>query len=448
MRVIPILVVLGTALTPLQGAVAQDGGNFEPQAAAAEPRLSAEQVFALAAQAAAEGDLAFAESAYQALTNDPDLELRTEARFRLAKLYADRLDRPRDAAALLRRILDDKPEEPSIRIELARVQALMGNYAAAERELRSVSAGELPAEVIQMVRFYANALASGKPSGGSIAVALAPSSNINRATTRTTLDTVIGDFTLNEDARARSGVGLSLRGQAYRRIPLSASTRILARVSGDADIYRQGDFSDLAIAGQVGPEWRWGRDQFALAAAVSHRWFGYSPYILNYGLTATWRHPLSARAQLRIDGSGTREINRVNRLQTGGRYGLSAALDTALSRTSGAGVSLYGNRFEARDPGYATTSVGTGIYYYREFGRTTAVVDAGYSHLAADKRLFLYPEERRDDRLAASISGTFRSLSIGTFAPLLKLRWERNFSTINIYDFKRLAGEVGIVSAF
>ena len=69
--------------------------------------LSAAEVFAVADQARDAGDYATAETAYLALTQDPDLELRTEARFRLARMYAYRMDRKRDAAVLYRRILDD-----------------------------------------------------------------------------------------------------------------------------------------------------------------------------------------------------------------------------------------------------------------------------------------------------------------------------------------------------
>ena len=67
----------------------------------------------------------------------------------------------------------------------------------------------------KLVRFYANALSAEKPLGASIEVALAPDSNVNRATRADTLSTVIGDFTLSDDAKSSSGLGLALRGQAY-----------------------------------------------------------------------------------------------------------------------------------------------------------------------------------------------------------------------------------------
>jgi len=182
--------LVATALAAAVPAYAQQDGTTTAS-------LSAAELFAFADRARDAGDYATAETAYLALTRDPDLELRTEARFRLARMYATQMDRKRDAAVLYRRILDDKPDAAPVRLELARVLAELGDYQAARRELRAVQAGALPPEVAQLVRFYANALSATKRLGGSIDLAIAPSSNINRATSSDTLDTVIGDFDLS-----------------------------------------------------------------------------------------------------------------------------------------------------------------------------------------------------------------------------------------------------------
>ncbi|WP_084384668.1 surface lipoprotein assembly modifier [Novosphingobium naphthalenivorans] len=411
-------------------------------------RLSAAQVFALADAARAKGDFATAEAAYHALESDPDPELRTEARFRLGMMLADDLHRYTDAAIAFRRILDDKPGAARVRLELARVLAMTGDMRAAEREFRAAEAAGLPPQVERMVRFYANALNARKPFGGSFEVALAPDSNINRATRSDTLGTVIGDFTLDKDAQAKSGVGLDLRGQAYWREGLEKGTDLLVRVSGGGSLYRDSAFNDISTGLQIGPQYASGKDRITLAAGPTWRWYGKSLYSLSYGGTANWQHPTGKRSQLRIEGGITHVENKRNALQVADDFTLSASLDRAFSARMGGGVQVYGFREAARDPGYSLASGGASVYVFREVGRTTLIGTAGYSHLEADARLFLYPHRRVEDRYSASLAATLRALHVGAFAPLVRVKWERNRSSIEIYDYKRVSAELGVSSAF
>ncbi|KPL67950.1 hypothetical protein SZ64_07350 [Erythrobacter sp. SG61-1L] len=418
---------------------AQEAGGVE---------MTAAQLFQYADAARDRGDFETAEAAYRALTQDPDVELRTEARFRLALMLADRMNKPREGAVLLRRILDDKPDAAAVRLQLARLQAQMGNMGEARRELRAAEATGLPPQVEQQVRFFANALSALKRTGGGFEVAAAPSTNINNATHSDTLGTIIGDFTLDDDAKAQSGIGLSVRGQLYHRLPVGAKTDILLRASGSADLYRKSRFDDISASLQAGPQWRWGADRFSLAGAASWRWYGMDPYSTSYGVTGNWQHPLGKRTQLRMDGTVLLEDNHRNNLEDGERYTLAVGLDRAFSARFGGGFQINGSRDVASDPGYSTASGGVNTYLYREMGRTTTVLNLGYRRLEADKRLFLYPQRRKDDTFSASLSGTFRGLTFGTFAPLVRVAYQRNWSTVEIYDFDRISAEVGLVAAF
>lgn len=438
MRFLAVVVAMGLA------AAAQAQETPPP----ATVTLTPVELFAFADRAREAGDYAVAEKAYRALAANPDVELRTEARFRLGMMLADDQKRYRDAAVEFRAILDEKPGAARVRLELARMHALLGNLASAEREFRAAEAAGLPPEVDQMVRFYANALSSRKPFGGSFEVAVAPDSNINRATRSDTLGTVIGDFDLNRDARARSGIGLSLRGQAYYRAALGKDVKLLTRLSASGDIYRASDFDDIAVSAQTGPELAAGKDRITLSLGPTWRWYGMEPYSLSLGGGLAWQHPMGKRGQLRLEGAVNKVDNRRNDLQDGETYSLSASLDRAFTSRAGGGLQVYGLRDDARDPGYATITGGVGGYLFREFGKTTAVFSLGYSHLEADERLFLYPRRRIENRYTASLAGTFRSLRVGSFAPFARLRWERNASSIEIYDYGRVAAEMGVTTAF
>lgn len=410
--------------------------------------LSAAQLFDFAKQAQAADDVEAARTAYLALAENPDIEIRTEARFRLAMMLAEKGKNYREAAVLLREILDEKPNAARVRVELARIQALMGNLGAAERELRAAQAAGLPPEIEPLVRFYAQALGARKPFGGSLEVTFAPDSNVNRATRSETLGTVIGNFDLSRDARETSGLGLSLRGQAYVRAAVDPHVDILLRASGAARLYRDGEFDDYATSFQAGPQFLSGTDRISLAGLVGWRWYGREPYEFSYGLTGNLQHPLGKRAQMRVDGAVTRSEDRRSSLRDADRYSLSVGIDRAFTSSFGGGVHASGLRQAARDPGYSTVGGGIGGYLFVEMGKVTSVLSIKYDYLEADKRLFLYPKRRVDNRYEVGVSATLRKFRVGSFAPILKLSFERNTSTIELYDYKRIAGEVGITAAF
>ena len=403
---------------------------------------------ALADDARARGDFARAETLYRALTQDRDLALRNEARFRLALMLADTLDRKREGAVLLREILDEQPDASRVRLELARLQAQMGNFSEAERELRSASAAGLPPEVERQVRFLTRSLVNAKPFGVELEVAIAPDTNINRATRSDTLDTIIGEFELDEDAQAQSGIGLATRGSVYGRIGLEGDTDLLVRAFGSGRFYEQSQFEDTLVGVQAGPHYRSGRDRLEFSALANRRWFGGEHYSDSYGATGVWRHPLSPRSQLRVDAGLIYTDDQLNDLRDAERASVAFSVDRALKPTRGIGLRVDGARSFAEDPGYSLSSGGISAYGYEEIGSVTAVARLGYQRIEADRRLLLYPERRVDNRLEANFSATLRSLRLATFAPQVRVGYERSFSSVGIYDYSRLATELGIVAAF
>ncbi|MEM8724147.1 MAG: tetratricopeptide repeat protein, partial [Pseudomonadota bacterium] len=137
---------------PGQDSTALDQSERASPASSDSITLSPRQLFELASRLVVEERYDDAEQAYRALATNPDIEIRTEARFRHGMMLADRLQRFTEAAVLFRQILDEKPDAARVRIELARMQLLLGNLRSAEREFRAASAGGLPPEVEQLVR--------------------------------------------------------------------------------------------------------------------------------------------------------------------------------------------------------------------------------------------------------------------------------------------------------
>ncbi|HZF42525.1 MAG TPA: surface lipoprotein assembly modifier [Sphingomonadaceae bacterium] len=409
--------------------------------------LSAVEIFALAAAAERGGRYADAEALYRALARDPDLEIRSEARFRLGVMLSART-RHADAALVFRELLDEKPGAQRVRLELARVLALIGDEAAARRELRAAQAGGLPPNVAAVVDQFTDALRSRRPYGASISIALAPDSNINRATDAQTLDTIIAPLDLSEDARERSGVGLKVGAQAFARLRLAPRLSLLPRLSGQSELYREKRFNDVSGSVGLGLELVSGADRIRPSAGATWRYYGGDLYARTQNVSVGWSHPLGRVAQLDTDVSVSRARYLQNPLQNGWIYDLGASYQRAFDARSGGTLSLSATRQSAEDAGYSTTSGGATLLGYREFGRTTAFASAGVRRLVGDERLFLFPEKRREWLLSASLGATFRAATVAGFAPLVRLSFERNASSVGIYDYTRRSAEFGITRAF
>ena len=140
------------------------------------------------------------------------------------------------------------------------------------RELRALRSVELPPTVAKFVDRLAASLQSSKPLSLQIEVSAAPDTNINRATSSDTLGTVIGDFDLSDEAKAKSGIGFGFRGMARARTSLSSAMTIEARSGLEANIYRHKEFNDISLDVSVGPRLRVGSSSFGLEVGAVQQW--------------------------------------------------------------------------------------------------------------------------------------------------------------------------------
>lgn len=420
--------------------------NAQPPPPPVEPvYLTAAQLFEAADRALAAGDTKFAEQALLALTTNPDVLVRSEARFRLAKHLALREQR-RDAALLLRRLLDEQPEARAARLELAGLLQQLGDEDGALRQLRALRTSDLPPNVARFVDRLTASLQASRPLGFQVEFALAPNSNINRATTSDTLGTIFGDFEI--DQKKRSGIGAAIRGLAQGRLELAKEARLVARASSEAKIYGDSQFNDIFVDAAVGPEFRLGRTRLALETGATRQWFGMKGYSRSLRLAGSVTRPVDAVSQLRLDTGVRWSNNRVNDLHDGRGLSLRARYERALSPTLLVAASIGADRFKANDDAYSTRAWNAGLSAYRDVNRMTLGASIEVGRLKGDDRLALLPEPREDRFLRLQLSSVFRQYSLAGFAPVTRLIIERNKSNVAFYDFKSTRTEVGISRAF
>lgn len=405
------------------------------------------EMFALADRATARGDHRLVAKLLTAMAHDKDIRIRSEARFRLGKMFAEQ-NHLTEAALLYRAILDEDGGAQPVRLELASVLERIGDEAGARRTLRQAQAGGLPPAVARFVDHWSADLRSRKPFGTSFEMAIAPDSNINHATNSSTLGTVIGDFTLDRNARKRSGTGLALRAQSYARLGLTDQVNLLGRVTGSTDIYRRSRFDSANLGISVGPEISLGGDRLTAALTANWRRFGSKLYESTNGATLSYLHPFGRRAQVRAEMGADRIHNRVNSLEDGRDLSLSLNYERAISNRAGLALNIAADRRKLRDPGYSTRAGQITLIGYHEFGAMTLIGSLGVGGLRADQRLSIYAHRRSDSVLRASLGAEMRQLTFAGFAPIVRFSFERNRSNITIYDYKRVRTEFGLTRAF
>lgn len=425
---------------------------WSAQSAAAAPspgprslKATAADLFGLADGLVRGGTPERAEPILALLARDPNLQVRNEARFRQSTLLEAK-GSDRAAAVLLRQILDEQPDAAVVRIKLATLLQKMGDEGSALRELRAARSGDLPINVARFVDRLSASLQATKPFGFQFELALAPDSNISRATRSDTLETVIGDFTLDQETK--SGVGAVIRGMAQGRLALSESLTLVARASSEGKLYRDRDFNDITLDVAGGPEFRLGRTRLNLEAGAIQQWFGMKSYQRGLRLSGSATRPIDAVSQLRLDVSGRWSKYRLNDLQDGRGLSFKTRYERALSPQMLVAASIGVDRYRARDDAYSTRQWSAGISAYRDIGRMTMFAGVDVARLKAEERLQLLPDVRKDRLTRFHVGSVVRQLSVAGFAPMTRLVIERNRSTVEFYDYKRTWTEFGISRAF
>ena len=440
----------GMALGAAAAAQTPSATSSPPDPCAGDPtcrQASAAELFAAADAAAAEGDLDGADALLVALTEDPNPDLRAEARFRLAALRERRGDLA-GAAIALRALLVEKPDAGRARLELSRILALQGDDKAARSELRRASAIGLPPEVARTVRRFSTALNSLKRRGASLDLSAGWDSNVNRATSGQFVDTIIAPFELDADARSQSGMGISAGGEAWSRDSIFGGT-LLTRVGLRGDFFLgKSRFNDLQFSFTSGPELTTRMGRFRPALAHERRWYGGDAYSRGYGASLNWLASASAKSQFQIDGSVVRQSIPRNPLLDGYRYSVSGAYDRAFTAETTLRLALRGALLDAKAKPESLRQAGGDALVAHILPIGTLFGQESYTRADGRAPLFLFGKTRHDERFDLAAGLIAHGLQAGGFSPLVRFVHTTSRSNIDLYEFRRTRIEFGLTREF
>ena len=335
-------------------------------------------------------------------------------------------------------ILAEHPEAVRVRLELARALLFDGKYDRAERHFELVLAGDIPKNVATNINRFLEQIYAQRTWRFRFNVAVAPDTNINNATDSQTVDIFGLPFSLGNDARRNSGVGLFASGGVEYRPRLSDQMRLLTNLQVQRTEYRGSQFDDMIVSGNLGPEITHGSVVLGVSGVGFRRWYGNRGY--NSGVGAQFN--LNARLT-KIFGIGvTMLAEDVHYDLDPSRSGplISTVLSGFVSLTPASSIRPYIgiNREFARAKFQRNTAYRVGFDYYREFPwGITLTVSPDFVVRPFDAMQPAFGVTRRDRLYEVSTQIVKRDFKILGFAPYIDYTFTHNHSNISLYKFSR-----------
>ena len=325
------------------------------------------------------------------------------------------------AIARFRAMLIRDPALPRVRLDLALAYFRAKEDGSAAYHFRQVLGDkDLPPVVRARTLAFLDTIRRRKTWSVSAAVALAPDSNINAATSSREVNLFGLPAQLSEDARQTSGVGLNAHISGGYEARISPDLRFRTGASLSTRTYEQSKFNDRTLTLRAGPRFLF--EKFDL------------------------RPELTARAR-RLGGE---RVSYETFLGEGNMYSTQVGLAHALGRATLLRANGVFRREAVEREAYSWREFTVGTSATRELPRGfVATVGSTYRLRRYDSPLAAFgPEARQDRTLAGRMKISNRHIELFGFMPELSFKHERRSSNLNLYDYKRNLVEVGVVRTF
>jgi hypothetical protein len=355
----------------------------------------------------------------------------------------------RRAETLFRRILDRDPSLLRVRLELARTLFMEKKDEQADYQFRLAAAAHPPALVARNIVRFREVIRTRRSWRFNFDVGFAPDSNINSATDKETVDIYGLPFHLDPNARARSGTGTFVGGDASVRLNRFGKVPIYVGAYGQWLRYGDHRFDDAYVGGSAGPEFGLAGGRLRMTATGLERWFGGHPLVTSVGTHIAFEKLIGDRstfgAAVLVRHNNYARRNDVDGWDVEARASVDRPLGPATLGFASAAI----ERDAAHDPGQAfwRGRIGFGILKEIALGLRPQV-SFNVAREVNDGPLTPFGKTRRDWLLEGSISIYKRDWNVSGFAPSLSLTITRNRSTLSLYEQKRVRGELRLTKAF
>ncbi len=335
-------------------------------------------------------------------------------------------------------ILAQHPEAVRVRLELARSLLMDGKYDRAQRHFELVLAGDIPKNVAANINRFLDQIRAQRTWRFRANAAIAPDTNINNATDSQTVDIFGLPFSLGEDARRNSGIGIFTSGGVEYRPKLSDTTRLLTNLQIQRTEYRGGDFDDMIVSGNLGPEMNYGRVVLGVSGVGFRRWYGNRGY--NSGVGAQFNISGRVTQTFGLGLTVLAEDIHYDLDPTHSGPLLSTIISAFFSLTPASSIRPYIglNREFANASFQRNTAYRVGFEYYRELPwGITLSVSPDFVIRPFDEMQPAFGITRHDRLYEVSTEIVKRDFKVLGFAPYVDYTFTHNHSNISLYKFSR-----------
>jgi len=350
-----------------------------------------------------------------------------------------------EAAALLRQILDERPDFRLVRLELAQVLAMSDQMEGAEFHLNILADAAQDAGERQ---FFEAAIDAVKPDGGlsfSTFMTIAPSTNINSGGGLGTI--LLSGFAIPVGTAPKSGVGLSYGATAIYTVPFANDRQLYFAGAAQVNDYPNRPFDNQIITGRVGLHLGPVTRRVTVELVTDQRWVDGNSFDSGMGFRLAGR--LSLGDGYRLEGQYT-YTDRDFRLSPDEiDQGLEVTLRKALSARHGVSVGLLAETSETLLDANSYDGLGFELGTYRGF-ENGLVLDAS---LQFKRRTFRAVSAiaggiREDDITRLRVSALSSRLQFRGVTPRVSLTWTNSSSNDLRYDYEAYGAEISFTNSF
>ena len=344
-----------------------------------------------------------------------------------------------------RAILDQDPTQTRVRLDLSFALMKQGKAEAADYHLRlAEQSGDLPDDLRTTVRTARSAIRDSKSYRFGFNIGIAPDTNINNATNAETVDINLGPFALplalNDDARSRSGVGITANLTAAVRLPVADTVNLLVEADGNTVNYKGSAADDYQMQIAAGPEFQLSENMRATVQFVgTQRWYGGEKLARNFGVRGDIQFDLRDGSALAVRADVQRSEFFESDGYDGWSYGTTVSYERGVSKSFSLSTTAFVRRNDFVGPANANWSGGVVVGVGGELPAGFNIgASAMVSYAKFDEPDYLFSFDRREDvRFGGRAVIGNRSLRVLGFSPSLEYNYTRNDSNYIIYDTDR-----------